>query len=488
MRDKILGLETHDVDIALDTCTGTEFANLLKEYVTEFEKEACGKIGVIAANPSQSKHLETATMRLHGIEVDFSNLRHEQYAVDSRIPTTKVGTPVEDSYRRDFTLNALYYNLTTRQVEDWTKRGLHDLLKTRIVSTPLNAFSTFHDDPLRVLRAIRFTVRYQMRLSDDIQTACRNVQIRTELLRKVSRERVGKELEGMLSGKHADPQKALTLICDLGLGGSVFPLPQPDLHYHGSIGMKNMRLETYRHSTDSEQNQIDEAWQEAKQCLSIIPMILAKDFHQSKGQTELDSRIFFLATILLPFQRLEYTEKNKSRFIVESVLREGIKFKNKDVQSMTTVAQNLEDMFQLLQQTPDSSIETRLQVGLLLRKARDLWVTVLCIAAICGTRSHPNSDEWLQKVAEWHAVVVETFRLDKCWQEKPLFNGKELIKELALPTGPEVGMFISEQIRWTLRNPQGSREDCLEYLRGFRERQSEQKDGEHQHIPKKLHR
>jgi hypothetical protein len=69
VRDKVLGLPTHDVDIALDTCTGVEFATFLKEYLTKQETEKyggqrIGKIGVIAANPAQSKHLETATMRL----------------------------------------------------------------------------------------------------------------------------------------------------------------------------------------------------------------------------------------------------------------------------------------------------------------------------------------------------------------------------------------------------------------------------------------
>ncbi|KAL3893195.1 MAG: hypothetical protein SGARI_008323, partial [Bacillariaceae sp.] len=78
VRDKILGLQTHDVDIALDTCTGVEFATMLKNFVEEQQRKqqqqgnnntaqpqkVCGRIGVIAANPAQSKHLETATMKI----------------------------------------------------------------------------------------------------------------------------------------------------------------------------------------------------------------------------------------------------------------------------------------------------------------------------------------------------------------------------------------------------------------------------------------
>ena len=73
------------------------------------------KIGVIGANPSQSKHLETATMNIHGIDVDFVNLRAEEvYEANSRIPTSQTrmfGTPLEDALRRDFTINSLFYNI-----------------------------------------------------------------------------------------------------------------------------------------------------------------------------------------------------------------------------------------------------------------------------------------------------------------------------------------------------------------------------------------
>ena len=90
------------------------------------------RIGIITANPSQSKHLETATMKVHGIEVDFVNLRAEEvYEGNSRIPTQQTrqfGTPLEDALRRDFTINSLFYNIRTREVEDYTGRGIDDLL------------------------------------------------------------------------------------------------------------------------------------------------------------------------------------------------------------------------------------------------------------------------------------------------------------------------------------------------------------------------
>ena len=70
-------------------------------------------IGVIEANPDQSKHLETATMRIFGSEIDFVNLRSEKYTEGSRIPTMEFGSAMEDAMRRDFTINSLFYNTET---------------------------------------------------------------------------------------------------------------------------------------------------------------------------------------------------------------------------------------------------------------------------------------------------------------------------------------------------------------------------------------
>ena len=84
---------------------------------------------------------------------DFVNLRAEVYEnVDNRIPSSvEFGTPEEDAYRRDFTVNSLFYNLQSRKVEDWTNKGVNDM-KLKIIRTPLDPNITFRDDPLRLVR------------------------------------------------------------------------------------------------------------------------------------------------------------------------------------------------------------------------------------------------------------------------------------------------------------------------------------------------
>lgn len=94
VRNKLMGLEAKDIDIALDKCMGIDFANAVVEYQKKLGMET-KKIGIIQSNPEQSKHLETATTYIFGQNIDFVNLRSESYASNSRIPEMKLGTPKE---------------------------------------------------------------------------------------------------------------------------------------------------------------------------------------------------------------------------------------------------------------------------------------------------------------------------------------------------------------------------------------------------------
>eukprot|EP00903_Cladosiphon_okamuranus_P016856 g15544.t1 len=224
VRDKLLGLENEDIDIALDNCTGVAFAEMVNAYLKSQGKEE-GKIGVIEANPEQSKHLETARMKVKGVWVDLVNLRTEVYRSDSRIPEASLGTAEEDALRRDFTLNALFFNVNEGKVEDKTGRGMDDL-RGGIIRTPLSPMITFQDDPLRVLRAVRFAARFGFTLHEDLRAAAKDTNIQAALRSKVSPERVGAELSGMISGKMAQPALALSMLQELCLAPAVYAPPE----------------------------------------------------------------------------------------------------------------------------------------------------------------------------------------------------------------------------------------------------------------------
>ena len=86
VRDKLLGRPCHDIDIALDNVSGSEFADAVASRLRELGHTVSG-VGTISRNPDQSKHLETATAKVMGYDIDFVNLRTEEYADSSRIPT-----------------------------------------------------------------------------------------------------------------------------------------------------------------------------------------------------------------------------------------------------------------------------------------------------------------------------------------------------------------------------------------------------------------
>lgn len=123
VRDKLLGQDSNDIDICLSDMMGVPFVEQFVAYLSENKHIPVNKVAKIESNPGQSKHLETARTTLFDIELDFVNLRSEEYAEHSRIPTEiKFGTPLEDALRRDITINSLFYNVHTRSVEDLTEK------------------------------------------------------------------------------------------------------------------------------------------------------------------------------------------------------------------------------------------------------------------------------------------------------------------------------------------------------------------------------
>ncbi|EFY84664.1 putative tRNA nucleotidyltransferase [Metarhizium acridum CQMa 102] len=204
VRDKLLGIESHDIDVAINAMTGFDFAQRMREYcstekasrIHAIKPDDIGNLHNISKNPDKSKHLETAMVRIFGLDLDLVNLRKETYAEDSRNPTVEFGTAEEDALRRDATINAFFYNIHTDEIEDFTG-GMRDLT-AKVLRTPLNPLETFKDDPLRVLRLVRFASRLGFSIEEETRKVMSHPEVLDALQVKISRERVGTELEKML--------------------------------------------------------------------------------------------------------------------------------------------------------------------------------------------------------------------------------------------------------------------------------------------------
>lgn len=207
VRDKLLGIASHDIDTAINAMTGEAFVDRLRDYCDEpahrarhaLQAEDVGRLHTVPRNPDKSKHLATSTIKLCGLDVDFVNLRRETYTAESRNPVVEFGTAQEDALRRDASVNALFYNLGTGQVEDFVG-GLGDL-EAKLIRTPMEPLQTFLDDPLRVLRLVRFASRLGFTIDRAAEEVMGDQRVLGNLKVKISRERIGVELEKMMKGE-----------------------------------------------------------------------------------------------------------------------------------------------------------------------------------------------------------------------------------------------------------------------------------------------
>ncbi|KAL7553949.1 hypothetical protein ACHAWF_017306 [Thalassiosira exigua] len=231
VRDKLLyGKDTpsRDIDLVLSDTSGEEFAYKLLWYCETSVEDEAANIQIQQQSKSkgaQAGHLQTASLLINGFDVDFCRLRYEKYKnKESRIPTdVGVASVVEDAWRRDLTINALYYNINTNQVEDWTERGIADLL-LQSISTPKDPLKTLLEDPIRIMRAIRFAAQLSFDMNPALVRAARDDRVREALQYKVSRDAIGSAIDEMLGTRARDPSRGIQLLMATNLIDVVFPL------------------------------------------------------------------------------------------------------------------------------------------------------------------------------------------------------------------------------------------------------------------------
>ena len=198
VRDCFLGRECKDIDIVVE---GSGIA--LAEQVGEKIKS---KVSVF-------KNFGTAMLRYKGLEIEFVGARKESYNRNSRKPIVEDGTLEEDQLRRDFTINAMAFSL---QKEDFGAlvdpfNGIQDL-NNGIIRTPLDPDTTYSDDPLRMIRAIRFATQLNFKIVEESIESMKRMRGRMSIL---SKERISDELAKIL--KAPKPSIGFYLLQQTGL-------------------------------------------------------------------------------------------------------------------------------------------------------------------------------------------------------------------------------------------------------------------------------
>ena len=165
------------------------------------------------------KNFGTAMLRYNDLEVEFVGARKESYRSESRKPIVENGTLEDDQKRRDFTINAMALGLNKHNFGDLVDpfAGVDDL-DNRIIRTPLDPAETFSDDPLRMMRAIRFASQLNFNID---KNALEAIKINKERIKIVSKERVTDELNKIILSPV--PSTGFNYLFDTGLLEIIFP-------------------------------------------------------------------------------------------------------------------------------------------------------------------------------------------------------------------------------------------------------------------------
>ncbi|MFM1762440.1 MAG: hypothetical protein RLZZ512_230 [Bacteroidota bacterium] len=212
VRDSILKRENKDIDIVV-VGNGVDFAQAVAK---NFNNDC---------SLSVFKNFGTAQIKFDDWIIEFIGARKESYRRDSRKPIVENGTLIDDQNRRDFTINAMYLSLNSDNYGELYDpfNGVQDL-QNMVIRTCSNPDITFSDDPLRMLRAIRFASRLNFRIELKTFEAIKANVNRIEI---VSQERITDEINGMIMGEK--PSRAFEMMSKTGLLSLIFP-EMMDLH------------------------------------------------------------------------------------------------------------------------------------------------------------------------------------------------------------------------------------------------------------------
>eukprot|EP00741_Cyanophora_paradoxa_P023683 tig00021612_g22877.t1 len=454
VRDKVLGRESHDLDIALDNMLGREFAEHIDRYMKEKLGKGCG-VAVIQSNPDQSKHLETARVKIDGAWIDFVNLRSETYTADSRIPEMAFGTPEQDALRRDLTINALFYNVNRGEVEDFTGRGIADL-REGVIRTPLPPLTTFLDDPLRVLRAARFASRFGFTVDSELSAAAGNPDVKNALMHKISRERVGVEVDGMLAGPR--PAMALGLLHRMGLFAVVFSSPPGSPELIGDFDKESMGF-----------------------VLKAARALQYRTKHEDAMEAE-DRKMLFLAALVWNLRTFSCLDARKKPLpLVKHIIRESLKLKAKDADNVHLALECYPDFQELCRlHAKQAPLADRKKAGLAMRTAGPLWSVSLDLGAVVDLQGSYSLDAPLNTLdtslpdngdeavcARYTSLRnrLHDMGLVGAWDFKHILNGQEVMAALNMKGGgPKLGILMQRIMEWQLEHPAGTKEECREWL------------------------
>lgn len=394
------------------------------DFVTEGNGIDLAKAVANEINPALKvsifKNYGTAMFKHHGLDLEFVGARKESYAEDSRKPFVETGTLEDDQKRRDFTINALAISLNKNDFGELIDpfEGISDL-KNKILRTPLAPVQTYSDDPLRMMRAIRFASTLNFTIEENSLAA---IKSEAERIRIVSLERIMVEFNKiMLSEK---PSKGLQLLEQTGL----LEMIMPELTV--LKGVEEIEGQTHKDNfwhtlevVDNISQNTDDLWLRWAALLHDIGKAPTKKFIEGSGWTFHGHEFLGSKMVKSLFYRLKLP------------LGADMKYVQKLVKLSSRPIALIDD------DTSDSALRR-----LLFDAGEDLEDLFILNKADITTKSSAKQAKFKRNFEEVALKIKEVEEKDQVRNFQPPISGEEIMELFNLQPGREVGI-LKEKVK-----------------------------------------
>jgi putative nucleotidyltransferase with HDIG domain len=407
VRDKILGRNTKDIDIV---CLG-DGLELATKFAHQFKP---------TPPVSLFKTYGTAQVKLTSIEFEFVGARKESYTRESRNPKVEPGTLIDDQNRRDFTINAMAIDLSEDNFGALIDpfNGIADL-ELKIIRTPLAPDQTFDDDPLRMMRAIRFATQLDFVIEENTFKAIQQMADRIQI---VSQERITDELQKIMKSKQ--PSKGWYLLKEAGLLPHIFPvlLKLEGAETLDGIGHKDNFSHTLQVLDNIAEN-TDDVWLRWAALLHDIAKPNTKRFEPGFGWTFHGHEVVGARMVPKIFTQLKLP------------LNEHMKMVQK------LVALHLRPISLTKENVTDSAIRR-----LLFDAGEDIEGLMLLCSADITSKNKQKVKRYLQGFEMVKARIIEVEEKDQMRNWQPPITGEMIMQIFNIPPSKQVGV-IKDAIR-----------------------------------------